>query len=71
MFRGATYCFKPNCGTILEEYYSWKPYHYLSLCYEGVGDFSTAIEMGLKAYSTIPDKQVIRNNIQCFTQKLP
>lgn len=71
MFRGATYCFKPNCGTILEEYYSWKPYHYLSLCYEGVGDFSTAIEMGLKAYSTIPDKEVIRNNIQCFTKKLP
>lgn len=71
MLLGATACQKPASGMIAEEYYTWKPYHYLSLCYEGAGDFVKAIEAALKAYPTIPDKQVIQKNIICFTNKLP
>jgi glycosyltransferase involved in cell wall biosynthesis len=70
LLMGATQCYKPNSGTILEENYTWKPYHYLSLCYEAIGQFEKAVEMALKAYPTIPDKPVIRANIQCFAGKL-
>ncbi len=70
VLMAATACQKPTAGLIVEEDYSWKPYHYLSLCYEGLGDFSRAIEMALKAYTGIPDKGVIRDNIICFARKL-
>lgn len=70
LLTGATACKKPSYGSILEENYSWRPYHYLSLCYEGIGDYQKAIEMALAAYPTIPDKQVIRDNIQCFVSKM-
>lgn len=66
----ATRCKPPESGLIVEEDYLWKPYHYLSLCYEGIGDFSQAIESALKAYPHIPDKQVIQDNIACFARKL-
>lgn len=66
----ATHCRKPTGGLIVEEDYSWKPYHYLSLCYEGIGDYVSAIEAALSAYPNIPDKQVIRDNIICFAGKL-
>lgn len=66
----ATGCKKPSVGLIVEEDYSWKPYHYLSLCHEGLGEVSKAIEAALKAYPDIPDKQVIRDNIICFAGKL-
>jgi tetratricopeptide (TPR) repeat protein len=66
----ATGCKKPSIGLIVEEDYSWKPYHYLSLCHEGLGDACEAIEAALKAYPDIPDKQVIRDNIICFAKKL-
>lgn len=70
LLTAATTCRMPESGLILEENYSWRPYHYLSLCYEGIGKPVKAIEAALKAYETIPDKQVIRDNIACFTQKL-
>ncbi len=66
----ATACQKPGVGLIVEEAYTWKPYHYLSLCYEGLGDYPKAIEAALKAYPGIPDKEVIRDNIICFARKL-
>jgi len=67
---GATACLHPGYGSVLEENYSWRPYHYLSLCYEGLGDYQKAIEMAMKAYPTIPDKEAIRYNIECFAGKL-
>ncbi len=70
VLTAATACHKPNAGLIVEEDYSWKPYHYLSLCYEGLGDYAKAIEAALKAYTGIPDKGVIRDNIICFARKL-
>lgn len=70
LLLAASHALRPGQGMILEEYYTWKPYHYLSLCYEGLGDYVRAIEMGLKAYPTIPDKQVISDNLQCFASKL-
>lgn len=66
----ATVCQKPDNGLIVEEDYSWKPYHYLSLCYEGLGSPAKAIDAALKAYPDMPDKQVIRDNIICFAKKL-
>lgn len=68
--EAATHCLPPDSGLIVEEDYSWKPYHYLSLCHEGLGSYSKAIESALKAYSGIPDKAVIRDNIVCFAKKL-
>ncbi|WP_373531530.1 glycosyltransferase [Vampirovibrio sp.] len=70
LLNAATTCQKPDAGLIVEEDYSWKPYHYLSLCYEGLGQPANAIEAALKAYPDIPDKQVIRENIICFAGKL-
>jgi len=70
LLLAATACHPPESGMILQENYSWRPYHYLSLCYEGVGAVQKAIEAALSAYATIPDKQVIRDNIICFAQKL-
>lgn len=70
LLQGATHALRPGQGMILEEYYTWKPYHYLSLCYEGLGDYVSAIEMALKAYPAIPDKKVIADNIRCFAAKL-
>jgi tetratricopeptide (TPR) repeat protein len=66
----ATNCSPPQTGMIMEENYSWRPYHYLSLCYEGLGQYRKAIEAALNAYEDIPDKQVIQDNIICFTRKL-
>lgn len=63
-------CKRPKTGLILEENYTWRPHHYLSLSYEGLGDVSNAIQSALKAFETIPDKQVIRDNIACFAAKL-
>ncbi len=70
LLQAALHCIQPDAGQILLENYTWRPYHYLSLCYEGIGDYFKAIEAALKAYPTIPDKAVIRDNIQCFAQKL-
>jgi tetratricopeptide (TPR) repeat protein len=70
LLSGATACRRPPYGSVLEENYTWRPYHYLSLCYEGVDDYQKAIEAALKAYPAIPDKQVIRDNICCFAEKL-
>jgi hypothetical protein len=70
MLNAALHCTRPTTGLILEENYTWRPLHYLSLSYEGRGDFPKAIETALKAFATIPDKQVIRDNIACFAAKL-
>lgn len=70
VLTAATVCRKPTAGLIVEEAYTWKPYHYLSLCYEGLGDYASVIEAALKAYPGIPDKEVIRDNIICFARKL-
>lgn len=70
LLTAATVCMRPSYGMTLEENYTWRPYHYLSLCYEGVGDNTRAIEAALKALPSIPDKQVIQSNIQCFSGKL-
>lgn len=66
----ATVCQRPEAGLIVEEDYTWKPYHYLSLCYEGLGEPLKAIEAALKAYPAMPDKQVLQDNIICFVKKL-
>jgi glycosyltransferase involved in cell wall biosynthesis len=70
LLMAATYCTRPSTGLILEENYSWRPYHYLSLCYEGLGECEKAIEMALKAFPLIPDKKVIRDNIACYAGKI-
>lgn len=66
----AVQCCPPESGLIVEEDYHWKPHHYLSLCYEGIGDYKKAIQAALKAYPDIPDKAVIRDNIICFAKRL-
>jgi glycosyltransferase involved in cell wall biosynthesis len=70
LLTAATVCRRPNHGSVQEEDYTWRPYHYLSLCYEGLGECDKAIEAALKALPTIPDKQVILGNIRCFADKL-
>lgn len=70
LLTGATVAIRPLAGMVLEENYTWRPYHYLSLCYEGIGDYVKAIDAALKAYPSIPDKQTIMNNINCFAAKL-
>lgn len=70
LLTGATVASRPTSGIISEEHYTWRPYHYLSLCYEGQGEYAKAIEAALKAYPAIPDKQVILDNIRCFAAKL-
>jgi glycosyltransferase involved in cell wall biosynthesis len=70
LLMAATVCQKPTSGLVAEADYSWRPWHYLSLCYEGLGDFSKAIEAALKAYPDIPDKAVIRDNIRLFAEKM-
>lgn len=70
LLSGATAAIRPDSGFVQEEDYTWRPYHYLSLCYEGLGQYAQAIEAAMKAYATIPDKQVILDNIRCFSAKL-
>lgn len=71
MLVAATVCKKPTAGLVAEADYSWRPWHYLSLCYEGLGELDKAIEAAAKAYPHIPDKAVIRDNIRHFAAKLP
>lgn len=70
LLTAATVCQKPPAGMVMEEYYAWKPWHYLSLCYEGAGLFSPAIKAAKQSLLTIPDQQVALDNIHCFEQKL-
>lgn len=70
LLMAATVAFRPNGGQFTESDYSWRPYHYLSLCYEGLGEPLKAAEMALKALPTMPDKKFICDNISCYLSKV-
>ncbi len=70
LLHAASTARRPTTGSIQEADYTWRPYHYLSLCYEGLGEYQQAIDAATKALRTIPDKAVVISNIQCFASKL-
>lgn len=70
LLTAATVCARPSSGMVMEEYYNWKPWHYLSLCYEGAGLYQAAIKSAKQAMLTIPDKKVVEDNIRLFESKL-
>jgi glycosyltransferase involved in cell wall biosynthesis len=70
LLTAATQAFRPNGGQTEEADYCWRPYHYLSLCYEGINAPEKAIAMALKALPSAPDKAVLRDNITCYTAKI-